>query len=541
MRAHTQIPTDTAATPFQGVLQRACACGAGKAGPTGECADCRRKQTLQPKLTVNPPGDRFEQEADHVAERVLRMPDDEAEIQRAPLSIQRLPSVEQRQAEEEEEEMLQTKAEAGAAHAGRQAPPVVHEVLRAPGRSLDGETRSFMERRFGHDFSGVRVHAGGKASASARSVGARAYTVGRDVVFGAGQYAPGTTQGRRLLAHELTHVVQQGYSKGEGSCCVVGPDPGRGLMAGVQDVSARAVFRSRRMRSSSSPRMLQREVPELGIGKDPLHAPLIEDYRRRHGFPPGGVDEMGTRVGPSDAEIKYVLLPAEAVPPPCPDVENLEARKEDFKDPAYRKIFTDINCLSSASQAMKPACRFTAAQNKALEKARQEAARRAERGLKVIGAGKVGVDFTREKAAQLFGDEPPKVKEVVTRLRAVRDFLTGGSVRFAGRTCGDASCQESATAYVDGPRSLPIHICPTAFSRPSELHRTVLHEALHWTGLDADPSTPEGYCKKFDCVTPCHNKEVADAWAHFLDCLGQPLETRKSFKDKIIESVNDMP
>jgi hypothetical protein len=82
-------------------------------------------------------------------------------------------------------------------------------VLRSPGESLDTETRAFMEPRFGHDFSHVRVHADTKAAKSAHAVNAMAYTVGRNLVFGAGQYRPGTNAGRQLLAHELTHVAQQ--------------------------------------------------------------------------------------------------------------------------------------------------------------------------------------------------------------------------------------------------------------------------------------------------------------------------------------------
>lgn len=89
------------------------------------------------------------------------------------------------------------------------APPIVHEVLRALGQPLDTATRAFMEPRFGHDFSHVRVHTDARAAESARAVNALAYTVGHDVVFGAEQYTPTTTWGKRLLAHELTHVVQQ--------------------------------------------------------------------------------------------------------------------------------------------------------------------------------------------------------------------------------------------------------------------------------------------------------------------------------------------
>ncbi len=109
--------------------------------------------------------------------------------------------------DEEAHGMLQRSASGLAAPAA--VPPLVHEVLASPGEPLGGETRAFMEPRFGHDFSQVRVHTDARAEESARSVGALAYTVGRDLVFGAGQYAPRTESGKRLIAHELTHVVQQ--------------------------------------------------------------------------------------------------------------------------------------------------------------------------------------------------------------------------------------------------------------------------------------------------------------------------------------------
>jgi len=89
------------------------------------------------------------------------------------------------------------------------APPIVHEVLRSPGHPLDSPTRTFMESRFGHDFSRVRVHADDRAAESAGAIGARAYTLGSHIVFGTGRYASGSSDGRRLLAHELTHVMQQ--------------------------------------------------------------------------------------------------------------------------------------------------------------------------------------------------------------------------------------------------------------------------------------------------------------------------------------------
>jgi hypothetical protein len=107
-------------------------------------------------------------------------------------------------------------------------PSIVHEALRSPGQPLDAATRAFMEPRFGRDFSGVRMHTDARAAESARAVNALAYTVGHTIVFGAGQYAPGTPSGQRLLAHELAHTIQQ----------LRGPD-GDGAVAGklrVNDV-----------------------------------------------------------------------------------------------------------------------------------------------------------------------------------------------------------------------------------------------------------------------------------------------------------------
>jgi Domain of unknown function (DUF4157) len=103
----------------------------------------------------------------------------------------------------------QRRAAPGASGAMDAAPAVSH-VLATPGQSLDGATKEFFSARFGHDFAHVRVHADAEAAASARAVNALAYTVGKDVVFAAGQYAPNTSACRQLLAHELTHVVQQG-------------------------------------------------------------------------------------------------------------------------------------------------------------------------------------------------------------------------------------------------------------------------------------------------------------------------------------------
>ncbi|HEX6370230.1 MAG TPA: DUF4157 domain-containing protein [Longimicrobium sp.] len=115
----------------------------------------------------------------------------------------------QQQEQEQEQQILQARPIPAQPAGEAQAPPVVHEVLRSAGQPLDPATRAFMEPRFGRDFSGVRIHTGARAADSAAATRAQAYTVGHSIVFGEGRFDPASASGRRLLAHELTHVVQQ--------------------------------------------------------------------------------------------------------------------------------------------------------------------------------------------------------------------------------------------------------------------------------------------------------------------------------------------
>ena len=170
------------------ILQRKCVCG-GTVATGSECAECRKKR-LQTKLTVNQPGDRFEQEADRMADFVIRSGKQAPMLSGCSLGA------------------LQ-RDEPNTPSASTNAPPIVHETLGGSGQPLDSSTRADMEPRFGYDFGNVRVHFDAHAAASARSVNALAYTVGNDIVFSEGAFAPDDPSGRSLLAHELAHVVQQ--------------------------------------------------------------------------------------------------------------------------------------------------------------------------------------------------------------------------------------------------------------------------------------------------------------------------------------------
>ena len=168
---------------------------------------------IQTKLKINKPGDLYEQEADKVAEQVMLMEDPRVQRQLEEELVQKKPVITpliQRQTEEEDgEEILQPKELPSRSNEVTPALSFSIQSLRGGGQALPESVSAYFEPHFGHDFSQVRVHTDGNAVESAKKMNALAYTMGRNIVFGAGQYQPGTTVGRRLLAHELTHVVQQ--------------------------------------------------------------------------------------------------------------------------------------------------------------------------------------------------------------------------------------------------------------------------------------------------------------------------------------------
>lgn len=194
---------------------------------------------LQAKLAVGAPDDPLEREADRVAEQVMRMPDPGAVARPAVTDggdpgVQRMCSCGgacskcRAQAAEQQHGDLDRKAAApnissmGAASPGlrRAAPPIVGEVLRSLGEPLPSATRAFFEPKLAFDLGRIRVHADQNAAKSAHAMQARAYTVGPNIVFGARQYQPGTAEGRRLLAHELTHSIQQSAGSQSGARAV---------------------------------------------------------------------------------------------------------------------------------------------------------------------------------------------------------------------------------------------------------------------------------------------------------------------------------
>jgi hypothetical protein len=221
---------------------------------------------IQPKLEVGAVNDPLEREADRAVEQVMRMRDPAAhtapdtqskhEAGHPTVSVQRkcscggsCDSCKVNQADEEHAK-VQRRPDAPKISAvgsspsatGIAAPPIVHEVLRSPGQPLDAATRAFFEPRFGHDFGRIRVHTDVSAAKSAALISARAYTVGRDLVFAEGQWQPSTADGKKLLAHELAHVMQQ-VPAGARKAAISGTGSDRESAVGEQEAGSTVVQR----------------------------------------------------------------------------------------------------------------------------------------------------------------------------------------------------------------------------------------------------------------------------------------------------------
>jgi len=221
---HKQRQTDTHGPRTEQTQSTGASRRTGRRGTAGWAASNQqlqqqlRERGIQTKLTVSEPDDKYEKEAERVADAVMQMPDPAGTVDlqegAGPEQIQRMCSRCRRRYRERKplnceecEEKLQRKAEErGAVSDGSVERAAA--VADRPGRPLPASARSFFEARMGRDFRDVRVHTGPEANRATRSINAEAFTLGRDVVFRTGAYQPGSREGKRLLAQELTHVAQ---------------------------------------------------------------------------------------------------------------------------------------------------------------------------------------------------------------------------------------------------------------------------------------------------------------------------------------------
>jgi hypothetical protein len=392
------------------------------------------------------------------------------------------------------------------------APPLVHDVLRSPGQPLDAATRASMEPRFGHSFADVRIHADGRAAESAAAVQADAYAVGRDVVFGTGKYAPASAEGRRLIAHELAHVVQQrGAVQGSATASLE-----IGAADAPEEREAEAAAGGA-VTPSSAPLRVARAPART---TDDMHRGLRERWRAERHLPPEGRGEGG-RAGPSDSELTYG---GRIMGLPCPP-------------PGGR--FAELACLPGQYTADGPTCVMADEHRRLLGPARADATARLQRARRVLASRPEGPALAMDVARATFTGTTPTLA-VITRTLGQMAAVLGG-VEIVTASCDDAGCQAATVmAYVDGPGAGPLYICPRSWLG-SQLHKlewTILHEVAHLVGIDAARTTDELYCRREECGAPCADAGVVDAWAKYIHCLGQaPLRT--GFDRRTVQDVEE--
>lgn len=409
-----------------GLLQRKCACG-GTPGPDGECAACR-KQRLQ--------------------------------------------------------------RQAGGQTTPATAPPIVADALRSSGQPLDATTRAFMEPRFGHDFGQVRVHTGAQADESARAVNALAYTVGRDIVFRADQYQPESRPGQRLLAHELAHVVQQGFDNAALQPQLALDQPGD-----VYEQEANHVADHVMRMPDPAPRLQAR----CACGDHAATGGECAECRKQHApdLQRAAVD-LAQDSPLSLSRSPYGLFRngggQPQPPPPPPPVAPVAPTQqqatviENARGPAAIRTQTALFRL-----------RGTVPPGPAGRPDPGEMMRRRARAL----------------ARVMFNWDNPNMDQVEEIVSSMVSRLINPQVMVAGRN--DPECGNRA-AYVRGLRP-PIILCPTFFSdTPEQQIRTLIHEAAHLARIGS-ATLGESYCVIFDCETSCGGFDSADSWAQFVHCL----------------------
>lgn len=437
MRTRVQPQQSKAQPSFtpgrSGLLQRKCACG-GTPGPDGECAACR-EQRLQ--------------------------------------------------------------RQAGGQTTPATAPPIVEDTLHAAGQPLDSATRAFMEPRFGHDFSYVRVHMGSQADESAQAVNALAYTVGSHIVFRADQYRPGSSSGRPLLAHELAHVVQQSDAGGQPAA-----------QAKLEIDQPGDVY------EQEADRVADR------IMRMPDPAPRLQAKCACGGHTAAGGECAACR------QQREMGLQRAAADHARADAANPGASSLSLSRSPYRLFRNGGGQQQQPPPVVAPVAP-TKNQAQTIENARRAAAIRTQvalmrlRGTVPPGPpgrpdpGEAMRRRARDLARVMFEWDNPNMEQVEEIVDSMVTRLMNPQVMVAGPN--DPECGTRA-AYVRGLRP-PIILCPTFFGSSAEQQiRTMIHEAAHLARIGS-ATLGESYCVIFDCQTSCGGFDSADSWAQFVHCL----------------------
>jgi Domain of unknown function (DUF4157) len=332
-------------------------------------------------------------------------------------------------------------------------PSIVHETLRSPGQPLDAATRAFMEPRFGHDFSQVRVHTDTKAAESAQAVNALAYTVGQDVVFGHGEYRPSTASGRHLLGHELAHVVQQSRQP---------TVPSQSLVVGLSDSSAE---READKVADSVVSPFASGAKESTVAATPGHSKLAEKLSpTTTQSSVAGRLQRAVRANNVSCRTPSAAIAAVTGPDPVATITAADARAIELLDTVIDTLETNRNAILGGASISFPTISDNTAQ--ALQ-------------------NRFGLDPTSR--AVWTGRGPGSVHVLIRRFRMIRGLLDSGGVRYTclapaninSPPCVGPGCGGQTRAVSCEGVSRLFLCTPWWSDSADDQAATILHESFH--------------------------------------------------------------
>ncbi len=548
------ITPSAQAPAFPGLLQRKCACGGAAGALTGECSECVNERRLQTKLRIGSIDDPSEHEADRVAEEILAAPP-ETGRDSAPLRIARYAT----------------------GHSKAAVPAGVDEVLAGAGSSLDASLRQDMEQRFGHDFSRVRIHHGPVAERSAEELNAQAYTVGHDIVFGAGRLAPASREGRRLIAHELTHVVQQ-----KGAAALQrAPKSGAGSSGvtisaiDIKSTDPDCQYQEGEAEKSRSPQgLLANDIERAEFfGMEPADAVVIADFKvddgalrpateslfRKYWLPTfdkaalSSLEVLGFNdcVGWESRNLQLRQQRAQAVARLLPGISANAAPFGEYPAANSSERGRALNRAVMIRPKIKPppppppprkheatvttqepdTKNCTTDQRRQLSIAFPAARLMAERALKEISSGNRGPVFTLLLERYFGPDALSHLPEIRAGYAKILNNWTDWDKRFDCETQTEGSCPNDdphmvTLAYIKKKRRIfspnqafgTVHVCAEAFNTPGDMQQlsaTVLHELSHRLDNTSDKKYCEDHVGWCGALSTRAAIDNADSYARF--------------------------
>jgi hypothetical protein len=446
-----------------------------------------------------------------------------------------------------EDLLLMRKAANESLSAPAIAPPIVDDVLRSSGEPLEAGTRRFFEERFGYDFGAVRVHRDARAAESARAVHAQAYTVGHDIVFDSGGFAPQTERGRRLLTHELTHVVQQ---DGTPSAVQRAVQPGlevTGRETGTGEAGSWNVFFERNGTTLDSDGELA--VLFAGGGADgkkknfDLHGHISEDEAPT---PADGKKLANDRIKSVDAELKSIGHAGKRNPKPKPDVGDgrLDYRNvRSVEIASAGKKSTTLNCKTTAATGP-----CSAAVKKTFADTRKQAQDLIDKARRLLTSGTDAA--TNDLRDEFFGGAGGKgsgaavtkvLDDNLGKIKSQMDLNAKSKHHRCGTLC-DGACTIAIAYNEDVGNASVLTLCPGFVKRdPVDRTRNFIHETAHGTpglGLAGRTAGTTDLAYRFERrlprLTPDQALQNSDSYALFVMLAAEPAFTRpKRPSDKL--------